>query len=168
MLLLNDNDLLTLQEIKDANFEKLTREQDKKGIPYLRHVFDLHIKLFGETCSSCPSAISGYIQKLKNYNFKNLEKMENENLVNYKLKEGVIVPILGTSDVYTNHNLTDEIAFQLLKENPNRVEIFEKMPENINELLATEIEVKSDEVVSNEKIAKVKKVKSDEVVSNEN
>jgi hypothetical protein len=131
MFLLNPKEEEILKEIRDASYEAL-RGKDKNGIPFLRHIFELHYKIFGETCSSCPGKITGYIQKLKNYNTK--IKMENTKS-EFKLNEGVIIPVAGTSDAYSNHNLTDEIAVQLLAQNANRKALFSKIPENVDTLI---------------------------------
>lgn len=134
-----------LQEIRDASYEALTRGKDKNGIPFLRHIFELHYKIFGETCSNCPGKITGYIQKLKNFNTKiKMEIIKSE----FQLNVGVIIPVAGTSDAYSNHNLTDELAIQLLAQNPNRKLLFSKLPENVYELIEeyiASIEVAGDD-----------------------
>lgn len=133
-----------LKEIRDASYETL-RVKDKNGIPFLKHIFELHYKIFGETCSSCPGKIAGYIQKLKNFNTNiKMEIIKSE----FQLQEGVIIPVAGTSDVYSQHNLTDEKAIKLLAENPNRKSLFRTLPENIDELIEayiSELEVAGTE-----------------------
>lgn len=142
--LLSENQKEILKEIRDASYETL-RGKDKNGIPFLKHIFELHYKIFGETCSSCPGKIAGYIQKLKNFNTNiKMEIIKSE----FQLQEGVIIPVTGTSDVYSQHNLTDEIAIKLLSENPNRKLLFRTLPENVDELIEayiSEIEVKGDD-----------------------
>jgi hypothetical protein len=120
-----------LNQIRDASYETL-RGKDKNGIPFLKHIFDLHYKIFGETCSNCPSKIGGYIQKLKNFNPKIKMKITKSE---FQFQEGVIIPVSGTSDVYSQHNLTDENAIKLLSENPNRKSLFRTLPENVDELI---------------------------------
>lgn len=131
-----------LNEIRDASYQTLSGK-DKNGIPFLKHIFDLHYKIFGETCSNCPNKIAGYIEKLKKFNTNiKMEIIKSE----YQLHENVIIPISGTSDVYSKHNLTDEIAIKLLAENPNRKPLFKKLPDNVDELIETyisEIKVKA-------------------------
>jgi len=135
------NEKETLEQIRDATYETLTRGKDKDGIPFLKHIFQLHYKIFGETCSNCPGKITGYIQKLKKFN--PIKKMETISKT-FQLKEGVIIPVAGTSDAYSNANLTDEIAVKLLADNPNRKILFEKLPDNLDELIAASIEVDLD------------------------
>jgi hypothetical protein len=145
MLSFNEEEIL--QQIRDASYETLTRGKDKNGIPFLRHIFELHYKIFGETCSSCPGKITGYIQKLKNFNTR--IKMENTKS-EFQLNVGVIIPVAGTSDAYSNHNLTDELAVQLLAQNPNRKVLFSKIPENVDQLIEeyiASIEVEGEDEV---------------------
>ena len=47
---------------------------------------------------------------------------------NYKLRAGVILQIAGSSEIYTNDNLTDEVAAAFLKEHPNATGRFEVIP----------------------------------------
>lgn len=54
---------------------------------------------------------------------------------NFQLKKGVIIPVAGTSKAYSDANLTDEIAVELLATNPNRKTLFAKLPKNIDTLV---------------------------------
>ncbi|MHC0442312.1 hypothetical protein [Flavobacterium sp. 3-210] len=130
-LSLNEEQKEILKEIRDASYQTLSG-RDRNGIPYLKHIFDLHFKIFGETCSTCPNKIGGYIQKLKNFNPE--IKMELVKSI-FELNDGVIIPVPGTSDVYSKHNLTDEAALKILSKNPNRKTLFRVLPKNIDELL---------------------------------
>lgn len=47
----------------------------------------------------------------------------------YVLKAGVVIQPSGTSEVYTNDNLTDAVAEQFLKERPGARGLFEVIPE---------------------------------------
>lgn len=55
---------------------------------------------------------------------------------NFKLKTGSILPVPGSSKVYTNENLTDEVALKFIKKNPNRKQLFAVLPKNLDELLS--------------------------------
>lgn len=134
-LSLNEEQKEILKEIRDASYQTLSGH-DKNGIPYLKHIFDLHFKIFGETCSTCPNKIGGYIQKLKNFNPE--LKMEIVKSI-FELNEGVIIPVPGTSDVYSKHNLTDDAALKIISKNPNRKVLFRVLPENLDELLEAHI-----------------------------
>ena len=71
--------------------------------------------------------------------------MENAKSI-FQLQEGVIIPVAGTSDVFSSHNLTDENAIKLLSENPNRKSLFRVLPENVDELIEAYIsEIEVDE-----------------------
>lgn len=48
----------------------------------------------------------------------------------YILKAGVVIQPDGTSDVYTNANLTDAVAAEFLKKYPAAKGLFEKIPDN--------------------------------------
>lgn len=139
--LFSDEQKEILKEIRGASYQTLSGH-DKNGIPYLKHIFDLHLKIFGETCSTCPNKIGGYIQKLKTFNPD--IKMEIVKS-NFKFNDGVIVPVTGTSDVYSNHNLTDEIALQILSKNPNRRSLFKVVPENLEDLIEDFLEAANQE-----------------------
>lgn len=47
---------------------------------------------------------------------------------NYKLRPGVVLQIAGSSQVYTNDNLTDEIAEEFLRKHPKASGRFEVIP----------------------------------------
>lgn len=47
----------------------------------------------------------------------------------YKLRAGVILHIAGSSEVYTNDNLTNAVAEQFLKDNPNAQGRFAVIPQ---------------------------------------
>ncbi|WP_299153053.1 hypothetical protein [uncultured Christiangramia sp.] len=48
----------------------------------------------------------------------------------YRMKSGSVIRIKGTNDYYSDANLTDEVAEKLLKVNPNRSQLFAKMPKD--------------------------------------
>ena len=99
---------------------------------HLKEVFTLYHKMYGEVCTGCPNKIAGYIKRIKN--FKQSKIMSNEKS-NFKLKKGAILPKPGTSEVYSNENLTDEVAIRFIKKNPNRKQLFAVLPKNLDELL---------------------------------
>ena len=128
--MLDNKHLKLLKEIQGKSHQELLQNKDADGIPYLKHVFTLYQKIFNDLCSNCPSKILGYIQKLKNYNAEKAQKKEIMSK-EFRLKEGVILPIAGTSVVYTQHNITGEIAVKLLAENPNRISLFDTVPNDL-------------------------------------
>lgn len=127
-----DQEMLDFVKKSDISF--LMKGKDGKGVPYLKHIFKLYQDLFGKACQGCAGEIPGYIQKIKNYNPKTMETQKNPNQ-KFFLKSGVIIPIAGTSKAYSEHNITDEVALQLLAENPERKVLFRVVPENLAELI---------------------------------
>lgn len=122
-----------LQKIWDNDYQTIVRGKDN-GVPFLTYVFELHYKLFGTTCSSCPNKLPGYVKSLKNLNTSN--QMKTSENSNFKLQERVTIPIPGTSKAYSNHNLTDEIAIELIAKNPNRKALFVVLPKDVDAQVA--------------------------------
>jgi hypothetical protein len=131
-MLINQEEEKQLQKIRDTDYQTIVSGKDN-GVPFLTYVFKLHYKLFGETCSNCPNKLPGYIQKLKSFNTKN--QMETKTKSNYVLNGTCTIPVPGTSKAYSNANLTDEIALELLAKNPNRKSLFSKLPKNVDALI---------------------------------
>lgn len=148
---LNELETEKLQKIWDTDYKTILNGKDN-GVPFLRYVFELHFKLFGETCSSCPNKISGYVSKIKKLNPDQMSK-EIKKSENFQLNQGVILPVPGTSIAYSNANLTDEIAIELLAANPNRKAVFAKLPKDVDKLIAEfkakTTEAKDAKVVTN-------------------
>ena len=121
---------MNTQQLKESlEFIKKTSSVELQE-KHLKTVFDTYHKVFGEVCTGCPAKIAGYISRLKKTNNYIIMKKPS----NFKLKKGTIIPIPGTSKVYSNANLTDKVALEFLKENPNRKELFIEVPENLDEL----------------------------------
>ena len=72
----------------------------------------------------CPNRYRDAVIELRIF-IKNHATMEKSN---YKLKTGVVIQPSGTSEVYTNDNLTDDIAEQFLKERPGARGLFAVAP----------------------------------------
>ena len=113
-----------LKKITTLSNEEIFNESDADNVPWLKHVFSLHEQLFGETCTGCASNIPGYINRIKNYNMS-----EQKTIPKYRLKPGTMILVPGTAKAYTEHNITDDIAKKLLKQNPNRKVLFIAIPE---------------------------------------
>lgn len=121
-----------LQKLWDADYQTIVSGKDN-GVPYLKYLFEIHFKLFGETCSHCTTKYPGYIKKIKNLNPKNIMSKEVKTSELFRLNEMTTIPVRGTTIVYSNANLTDEIAIKLLAENPNRKILFAKLPTDVDE-----------------------------------
>jgi len=120
---------------------------------HLKEVFALYQVVYGEVCTGCLTKIAGYIKKLKN--LKNYKTMSKEK-PNFRLKKGTIIPVPGTSEVYSDQNMTDEIALKFIKKNPNRKQLFEVLPKNLDELLA-EAEGNEEKALGDYTISELKK-----------
>lgn len=143
-LSLNEEESEVLEFIRNSDVNFLSKEKDINGVPYLQHIFRLHLKLFGETCQGCPGRIPGYIRKIQQFKIqKNMSQTEKNP--EYRLKKGSLITIPGTSDAYTEHNITDEIALELLIENPNRKVLFKVLPEDIEERIAKGVPDKDED-----------------------
>jgi len=62
-----------------------------------------------------------------------LQKNEIMKKSNYLLVAGVILQMPSDPNVYSNKNLTDEVAERYLKDNPNRISLFASYPEDWEE-----------------------------------
>ena len=68
----------------------------------------------------------------------------------FKLKSGVLlIDATGRLPEATAANLTDEIAIAYLRDNIKRADMFEELPDDLEELLAEEEKAESDGCVSN-------------------
>ncbi len=131
---LHHNHIDILKEIQSLDDNTILKGKDHQGVSYLKHIFQLHELLFGETCTGCASKIPSYIKRIKSYQMKKKEQKVSE----FVLKSKVTIPVFGTSEVYTTHNITDEIALELIKANPNRKSLFIKLPSNLDELILSQ------------------------------
>jgi hypothetical protein len=99
---------------------------------HLDKVFKAYHSQFGEVCTGCPTKIAGYINRLKKLQKSNIMEKDKRE---FRLKEGAVIMVPGTSEVYSNGNLTDEVAIRFIKKNPNRKQLFAKLPSNVDKLL---------------------------------
>ena len=87
----------------------------------------LYYEVLGRRLSGCrcPDKWHDAVLEINSY-IKKHGKMKEKS--NYKLRAGVILQIAGSSEIYTNDNLTDEVAAAFLKEHPNATGRFEVIP----------------------------------------
>ena len=87
----------------------------------------LYYEVLGKRLSGCRCLDRWHDAVLEiNSYIKKHGKMKEKS--NYKLRAGVILQIAGSSEIYTNDNLTDEVAAAFLKEHPNAAGRFEVIP----------------------------------------
>lgn len=132
--MLDSKDKKSLAFIKATDTNVLMHNVDERGVPHLKEVFRLYRMLFGESCTGCTSKIPQYIDKLKHYDME-----VEQDVRKFRLKKGVVISVFGSSRIYSNHNLTDEAAIELLGENIDRKTLFSKLPDNLDELLAGDV-----------------------------
>ncbi|WP_379964016.1 hypothetical protein [Epilithonimonas sp. UC225_85] len=125
---MDSNTLKQIEFFKSADIQTILNGKDETGTFYLNQLFNIYQEFFGETCSTCPSKILGYIQKVKSIKNNTMSQSERK----YLLKEGAVIQVFGSSEAYSNANLTDEKAEKLLKENPNRSALFARIPEEFS------------------------------------
>ncbi len=130
--------------IQDTDMQTLMTGKHKDGIPYLEYVFRVYEELFNKPCVGCVNNIPEYIKAIKNY--KPMRK-NNKDLREFRLRKGVILPVRGTREVYSDYNLSDEIALTLISENPNRKSLFEVIPENLEDLLKIKSKSNTNDMV---------------------
>lgn len=97
---------------------------------------------------NCPNRHRDAVIELRIF-IKNHATMEKST---YKLKAGVVIQPSGTSEVYTNDNLTDEIAEQFLKERPGARGLFAVAPEPGNAVKGPENEKEAATTAENESL----------------
>lgn len=88
---------------------------------------EIYFAVFGRSIPNCncPNRHRDAVIELRIF-IKNHSTMEKKK---YVLKAGVVIQPSGTSEVYTNDNLTDAVAEQFLKERPGARGLFEVIPE---------------------------------------
>ncbi len=138
---LNTTDRQILKQLQGLTDNEILRGKDENQVPFLEHLFRIHEVAFGTTCSNCPSALPGYIAKIRNLNNKKMSKKSKDQ--KFMLKDNVILTVPGTSQAFSSHNITDEEAIKQLKLNPNKKALFSRLPDNVDELIG----VTQDEVV---------------------
>lgn len=125
-----------IELIQSSSSKEILNGGGHNGTPLLRFVFQIHEEVFGMPCKSCADALPGYIKKIQSINLNNsiMGKQERK----YRMKSGSVIRVHGTNDYYSDANLTDEIAEKLLKVNPNRAQLFAKIPDGALDRLKKE------------------------------
>ena len=116
-----------LELLLSIPFGELTPENKNELMNYYQFVFNVKI------CISCKDKFKIYYEKL----FKKGLELLNEKTSNFKLRTnlGVFQIELGDGTLISTTDAPDDICIRFLKENPNRIEMFEIYPENWIELI---------------------------------
>lgn len=158
-----------IELIQGSSSKEILNGGGHNGTPLLKFVFQIHEEVFGMPCKSCSEALPGYIKKIKSINLN--EKIMSTEERKYRMKSGSVIRIKGTNKYYSDSNITDEVAEELLKVNPNRSQLFAKMPKGALDRLGKESEkdeaqAKEDAEAAAKKVD-IKDTDSDEVKTDE-
>ena len=111
------------------------------------YIRELSLILFQHTLGTCGNCLADAMIAIRKYPRAKLEQIMN---CKFKLKSGVLlIDATGRLPEATAANLTDEIAIDYLRDNIKRADMFEELPENLEELLAEEEKAEGDGGVSN-------------------
>lgn len=122
--------LSTVEDLR-ARYNTGFSNQDKEVIASLYG--ELLGRVFVKTgCSDC---YRDALVEIHNH-LKREGKMKDK--CDYTLKNGVVLQPFGTSEVYTNANLTNEVAEKHLRQFPAAVNLFAHTPSDLEERLAKE------------------------------
>lgn len=88
-----------------------------------------------DICNACPSTIASIIESLSLTS--NLTRMSTETATQaFRLKDGIRLEIAGDPTVYTNANLTDESAVEILARVPGCLSRFQTVPDDWKDRVA--------------------------------
>lgn len=111
------------------------------------YIRELSLILFQHTLGTCGNCLADALIAIRKYPREKLQQIMN---CKFKLKSGVLlIDATGRLPEATAANLTDDIAIAYLRDNIKRADMFEELPDNLEELLAEE-ESNGDGGVSNE------------------
>ena len=144
-----------LNKLLIGGYEKAMSEDKDTFIAFYAYLFDDN-----DPCTTCGNKLKGYWNKLVDEGKEKLriknniimakkgqntqEELANEQagkLANdkyaFKLRDGIgsLAMDFGSSELFNNDTITDEIAVRYLKINKNRIANFEVYPENWEELI---------------------------------
>lgn len=112
----------TIEDLK-GRFDAPFGSSDKTTIE------NLYYEVIGKTFvpTSCQQCYHDGLIEIYHY-IKNNGKMAEK--LNYRLKAGAIIncPAFMSGKVFSNDNLTDDVAEKYLKQFPDNVELFQKVP----------------------------------------
>ena len=144
-----------LNKLLIGGYEKAVSENKDTFIAFYAYLFDDN-----DPCTTCGNKLKGYWNKLVEEGKEKLriknniimakkgqntqEELANEQvgkLANdkcaFKLREGIgsLAMDFGSSELFNNDTLTNDIALRYLKINPNRIANFDLYPENWEKLI---------------------------------
>jgi uncharacterized protein (DUF1015 family) len=117
----------TLEILLAIPFGDLTPQNKSELMNYYQFIFNTKI------CISCKDKFKIYYEKL----YKNGIELLADKTSNFKLRTNLGVYSIDMGDG-TSISITDapnDICLRFLKENPNRIEMFESYPDNWTDLI---------------------------------
>ena len=115
----------TIEDLK-GRFDTPFSSSDKSTIE------NLYYEVIGKTFvpTSCQQCYHDGLIEIYHYIKKNGKMAEK---LNYRLKAGAIIncPAFMSGKVFSNDNLTDDVAEKFLKQFPDNVELFQKIPKKV-------------------------------------
>ena len=100
------------------------------------YIRELSLILFQHTLGTCGNCLADAMIAIRKYPREKLQQIMN---CKFKLKSGaLLIDATGRLPEATAANLTDEIAIAYLRDNIKRADMFEELPDNLEELLEEE------------------------------
>jgi len=121
----------SIKELLRLSFESIYRDVAKRGL--LIQYYSQEFNDDKDLCATCRHKIQRYYNSLQSKFNQKSDKMSKFSL---KKDTGSIPMTFGSSKFISNANITDELAIEFLKNNPNRSIVFETLPDNWEELIA--------------------------------
>ena len=122
-------------------------EAIRKCIRIEGYIRELSLILFQHTLGTCGNCLADALIAIRKYPRAKLQQIMN---CKFKLKSGaLLIDATGRLPEATAANLTDEIAIAYLRDNIKRADMFEELPDNLEELLAEDENAEGDGGVSN-------------------
>ena len=137
----------SLNELLNGGYEKAVGEDKNTFIAFYAYLFD-----DSDPCTTCGNKLSGYWNRLVNEGKEKLYKKlnimakkntqdelqeDNNEPCKFRLRSGItsLAIDFGSSELFNNDTLTNDIALRYLKINPNRIANFDLYPDNWEELI---------------------------------
>ena len=136
-----------LNKLLNGGYEKAVGEDKNTFIAFYTYLFD-----DSDPCTTCGNKLSVYWNRLVNEGkeklYKKLNIMAKKNTqedlqedsnepCKFRLRAGItsLAIDFGSSELFNNDTLTNDIALRYLKINPNRIANFDLYPENWEALI---------------------------------
>lgn len=165
---INMEDWQRILKLKRIGIDAIVKSTSLKSeyIRLYKKVFDLNL------CVYCISTIRGTFLKFNQLTKPQIKVMSNRK---YKFKEGTQIWVPKDGVHYTNDNLTDKVAAEMLKSNPRYARLFAEMPEDgngpspdgkpLSKMKKTELQVKLAMLdgITKEELERVSDKKNEEI-----